>query len=189
MGDTFEEWHPMSLSTSSSTGYPHAAVNSGGSGGGVARTIADMPAKVAEGVEDVGSAVGDAASATVSFSARAMQALADGGMAVVHGVEDAVAFPFEMAADAAIGVEHAVEGGFQMLSNGVHAAINGVEAVVDGAASAAHAVAIDLPEAIASDVADVTQTAMSSATTVAGAAAGVAVLTGSSPIKMIGSML
>jgi hypothetical protein len=117
-----------------------------------------------------------------------MQALADGGMAVVHGVEDAVAFPFEMAADAAIGLEHAAEGGFQMISNGVHAAINGVEAVVDGVASAAHAVAIDLPEAIASDVAGVTQTAMSSATTVAGAAVGVAALTGASPIKMIGSM-
>jgi hypothetical protein len=176
----------MSLSTNSSTGYPYAAVNSGG--GGVARAISEVPAKVAEGVEDVGEAVSDAASATVSFSARALQALADGGMAVAHGVEDVVAFPFEMAADVAVGVEHAVEGGFQLISSGVRAAINGVEAVVSGAESAVHAVAIDLPEAIASDVAGVTQTAMSSATTVAGAAAGVAVLTGTSPIKMIGSM-
>src|SRR5476651_2390462 len=112
---------PMSLSTNSSTGYPYAAVNSGGGGGGIVRAIVEVPAKVAEGVEDVGEAVGDAASATVSFSARAMQALADGGMAVVHGVEDVVAFPFEMAADAAIGAEHAVEGGIHLISNGVNA--------------------------------------------------------------------
>ena len=164
-------------------------MNSGNAGGGgVVRAIEQVPGKIADGVEDVGAAVGDAASATVSFSARAMQALADGGMAVVHGVEDAIAFPFEMAADAAVGVEHAVEGGVHMMYNGVNAAINGVEAVVDGAASAAHAVAIDLPEAIASNVADVTKSAMSSATTVAGAAAGVALLTGSSPVKLIGSM-
>ena len=178
----------MSLSTNSSTGYPYAAVNSGGGGGGVLRAIEEVPAKIAAGVEDVGEAVGDVASATVSFSARAMQALADGGMAVVHGVEDVIAFPFEMAADAAVGVEHAVEGGVHMLYNGVNAAINGMEAVANGAASAAHAVTIELPEAIASNVADVTKSAMSSATTVAGAAAGVALLTGSSPIKMIGSM-
>jgi len=124
----------------------------------------------------------------VSFSARAMQALADGGMALVHGAEDVVAFPLEMAADVAVGVEHAVEGGIHMVSNGVSAVINGVEAVASSAASAAHAVTIELPEAIASDVADVTKTAMSSATTVAGAAAGVALLTGSSPVKLIGSM-
>ncbi|MBW8759966.1 MAG: hypothetical protein JF586_20410, partial [Burkholderiales bacterium] len=43
--------------------------------------------------------------------------------------------------------------------------------------------------AIASDVADVTQAALGSATTVAGAAAGVAMLTGSSPIKVITSVL
>jgi hypothetical protein len=179
----------MSLSTNSSTGYPYAAVNSGyASGGGVARAIEAVPAKIADGVEDVGEAVGDAASATVSFSARALQALADGGMAVVHGVEDVIAYPFEVAADVASGVAHAVEGGFDMISNGLHAAVDGVEAVVGGAESAAHAVAVDLPEAIASDVADVTTSAMSSATTVAGAAVGVAALTGTSPIKMIGSI-
>jgi hypothetical protein len=179
----------MSLSTNSSTGYPYAGVNSGcAGGGGVVRAIEEVPAKIANGVADVGEAVGDAASATVSFSARAMQALADGGMAVAHGVEDVIAFPFEMAADVASGVEHAVEGGFSMIANGVHAAVSGVEAVVSGVESAAHAVVIDLPEAIASDVADVTQSAMSSATTVAGAAAGVAALTGTSPIKMISSM-
>ena len=180
----------MSLSTNSSTGYPYAAMNSGSAGGGgVVRAIEQVPGKIADGVEDVGAAVGDAASATVSFSARAIQALADGGMAVVHGVEDAIAFPFEMAADVASGVGHAVEGGFDMIANGVHAVVNGVEAVVSGAESAAHAVAVDLPEAIASDVADVTQSAMSSATTVAGAAVGVAALTGTSPIKMISSIL
>src|ERR1700712_4227300 len=134
---------PMSLSTASSTGAPYAAVNSGCSGGGVLRAIEEVPGKIAAGVADVGEAVGDAASATVSFSARAMQALADGGMSVIHGVENVIAFPFEMAVDAAVGIEHAVEGGVHMLSNGVHAAINGVEAVAHAVASAAHAVAGD----------------------------------------------
>ncbi len=180
----------MSLSTSSSKGSPYATVNSGCSGGGgVVRSIAEVPAKIVAGVENVGAAVDDAASATVSFSARAIQALADGAMAVVHGAEDAIAFPFEMAADAVVGVEHAVEGGIHLISSGVHAAIDGVESVVNGAASAAHAVAIDLPAAIASDVAGVTQTAMNDATTVAGAAAGVAMLTGSSGFKAIGALL
>ena len=179
----------MSPSTASSTGLPYAAMNSGSTGGGVVKAIEAAPGKIVGGVEDVGEAVGEAASATVSFSARAMQALADGGMAVVHGVEDVIAFPFEMAADAAIGVEHAVEGGVHLLSNGVSAAIDGVEAVANGVANAAHAVAVDLPTAVAKDVSDVTQAALGDATTVAGAAAGVAVLTGSSPVKMISSML
>ena len=179
----------MSLSTASSTGSSYATANTGSAGGGsVLRAIEDVPGKIATGVEDVGEAVGDAASATVSFSERAMQALANGGLAVVHGIEDVVAFPFEMVADAAIGVEHAVAGGIHMLANGVNAAIGGVEAVAQGASNAVHAVAVDLPEAIASDVTNVTQAALGDATTVAGAAAGVAVLTGSSPIKMISSM-
>src|ERR1700743_2498523 len=102
----------MSLSTSSSTSSPYAAVNSGSTGGsGVLRAIEDVPGAIANGVEDVGEAVGDVASATVSFSERAMQALANGGMAVVHGVEDVVAFPFEMAADVAIGAEPGGGGG------------------------------------------------------------------------------
>jgi len=179
----------MSLSTSSSMGSPYAAVNSGAGGGGVLRTLEDAPGKIAAGVGDVGAAVGDAASATVSFSTRAMQALANGGMAVVHGVEDAVAFPFEMAADAAADVAHVVEGGVDLVSSGVSAAISGVEAVAHGAAAAVHAVAVDLPEAIASDVSGVTQAALGDATTVAGAAAGVAALTGGAPIKMISSIL
>ncbi len=180
----------MSLSSASSTGYPYANLNSGcAGGGGVVKAIEAVPGKIVDGVEDVGEAVGEAASATVSFSARAMQALADGGMAVVHGVEDVIAFPFEMAADAAIGMEHAVEGGAHLLSSGVHAAINGVEAVVNGVANAVHAVAVDLPTAIANDVSDVTQAALSNATTVAGAAAGVAALTGTSPAKMISAIL
>ena len=179
----------MSLSTSSSTGSPYAAVNSGcAGGGGVLKAIEAVPGKIADGVEDVGEAVGDVASATVSFSERAMQALASGGMAVVHGVEDVVAFPFEMAADAAVGVEHAVEGGIHMLSSGVHAVIDGVSAVAHGAEAAVHAVAIDLPTAIASDIADVTNAALGNATTLATAATGVAVLTGTSPVKMIGAM-
>ena len=178
----------MSLSTSSSTGSSYAAVNSGCSGGGVLRAIEEVPGRIASAVEDVGEAVGDAASATVSFSERAMQALASGGMAVVHGVEDVISFPFEMAADAAIGVEHAVEGGIHLLSSGVHAAIDGVEAVAHGAASAVHAVAVDLPAAIASDVSQVTNAALGNASTLATAAASVAVLTGTSPIKMIGAM-
>ena len=179
----------MSLSTSSSTGYPYAAVNSGcAGGGGVLKAIEAVPGKIVEGVEDVGEAVGEVASATVSFSERAMQALANGGMAVVHGVEDAISFPFEMAADAAIGAEHAVEGGIHLLSSGVHAAIDGVQAVAHGAASAVHAVAVDLPAAIAEDVSEVTNAALGNASTLAGAAAGVAVLTGSSPIKLIGAM-
>ena len=179
----------MSLSTASSTGSPYAAVNSGcASGSGVLRAIEEVPGKIVSGIEEVGDAVGDAASATVSFSARAMQALADGGLAVVHGVENVVAFPFEMAADAAIGVEHAVEGGLHALSTGVHAAIDGAQAVAHGVASAAHAIVVDLPAAIAEDVSDVTQGALGNASTVAGAVAGVAALTGTSPIKLIGAM-
>ena len=176
----------MSLSTMSSTGSPYAAGNSGGAGGGgVLRAIEEVPGKIAAGVEEVGSAVGEAASATVSFSARALQALADGGKALVHRVEDVIAFTFEMAADAAIGVEHAVEGGIHLVSSGVQAAIDGAGAVVHGVASAAHAITVDLPAAIAQDVADVTQGALGDATTVAGAVAGVAALTGTSPIKII----
>ena len=179
----------MSLSTSSSTGSPYAAVNSGGAGGGgVLKAIEAVPGRIVDGIEDVGEAVGDAASATVSFSERAMQALASGGMAVVHGVEDVISFPFEMAADAAIGVEHAVEGGVHLIASGVSAAIDGVEAVAHGVEAAVHAVAIDLPTAIASDVADVTHAALGNATTLATAATGVAMLTGTSPIKVIGAM-
>jgi hypothetical protein len=177
----------MSLSTSSSTGSPYAAVNSGG-GGGVLKAIEAVPGAIVDGVANVGEAVSDAASATVSFSERAMQALANGGMAVVHGVEDVVSFPFEMAADVAVGVEHAVEGGIHLVSSGVHAVIDGVAAVAHGAEAAVHAVAVDLPTAIASDVADVTNAALGNATTLATAATGVAVLTGTSPIKMIGAM-
>ena len=180
----------MSLSTSSSTGSPYAAMNSGSAGGsGVLRAIGDVPGAIATGVEDVGEAVGDAASATVSFSERAMQALANGGMAVVHGVEDAIAFPFEMAADVAIGAEHAAAGGLQMLASGVNAVVDGIESAAHGAATAVHAVAVDLPEALASDVSDVTQAALNNAGSVATAAAGVAVLTGTSPMKVIGSVL
>jgi hypothetical protein len=179
----------MSLSTNSSTSSPYAAVNTGASGGGVLRAIEAVPGKIVDGVEEVGEAVGEAASATVSFSERALQALANGGMAVVHGIEDVVSYPFELAADVAVGAEHAVEGGIHLLANGAQAALHGVEAVAQGTANAIHAVAVDLPAAIASDVADVTQAALGSASTVAGAAAGVAVLTGSSPIKVITSVL
>ena len=179
----------MSLTTASSTGSPYASVNAGSaSNGGVLRAIEATPGKIADGVEQVSDAVGDAASATVSFSARAMQALASGGMAVVHGVEDAIEFPFEMVADAAQGVESAVVGGAHLIASGVGAAIDGVEAVARGAANAVHAVAVDLPVAIASDMSSVTQAALGDASTVAGAAAGVAVLTGTSPIKAISSI-
>ena len=179
----------MSLTTTSATSSPYAPVNSGLSGSGVLRALEEVPGKIASGVEEVGEAVGDAASATVSFSARAIQALADGGMAVVHGVENVIAFPFEMAADAAVGVEHAVEGGIHLLANGANAVVNGLETVAHGVASAAHAVTVDLPTAIAQDVSDATQAALSNATTVAGAAAGIAALTGTSPIKIISSIL
>jgi hypothetical protein len=164
-------------------------MNSGASGGsGMLKAIEAVPGAIADGVEDVGAAMGDVASATVSFSERAMQALASGGMAVVHGVEDVVSFPFEMAVDAAVGVEHAVEGGMHLVSSGVHAVIDGVAAVAHGAEAAVHAVAIDLPTAIASDVADVTSAALGNATTLATAATGVALLTGTSPVRMIGAM-
>ena len=179
----------MSLSTPSSTGSPYASVNSGSSGGGVLRAIEEAPGKIVAGVEEVGEAVGDAASATVSFSARAMHALANGGMAVVHGVEDAIAFPFEMAGEAVMGAERTVEGGLHMISNGVGAIAHGVESVAHGAANAVHAVTVDLPEAIATDVSNVTQAALGSAGAVASAAAGVAMLTGTSPIKLIGALL
>ena len=179
----------MSLSTSSSTGSPYAAMNAGASGGsGVMKAIEAAPGKIIDGVADVGEAVGEAASATVSFSERAMQALASGGMAVVHGIEDVVAFPFEMAADVAVGAEHAVEGGIDLVSSGVHAVIDGVAAVAHGAQATVHAVAIDLPTAIATDVADVTNAALGNAGTLATAATGVAVLTGTSPAKVIGAM-
>jgi len=164
-------------------------MNSGSTGGGVVKAIEGVPGKIADGVADMGDAVGEAASATVSFSARGMQALAEGGMAVVHGVEDVIALPFEMAAQAAIGVGHAVEGGVQLLSDGVSAAIDGVEAVANGVANAAHAVAIDLPAAIAKDMSNVTQGALGDATTLAGAAVGVAALTGSSPAKVISAIV
>ena len=180
----------MSLSTRSSTGSPYAAVNSGSSGGGVLRAIEEAPGKVAAGIADVGEAVGDAASATVSISERAMQALANGGMAVVHGVEDAIAFPFEMVGDVAMGAEHAVEGGAHLLASGVNAVVDGVESAAHGAATAVHAVVVDLPVAIASDVSDVANAALGSAGTVATAAAGVALVTGAgSPIRMIGAIL
>jgi len=179
----------VSLSTSSSTSSPYASVNSGCAGGGVLRAIEEMPGRIASGIEEVGEAVGDAASATVSFSARAMQALADGGMAVVHGVENVVAFPFEMAADAAAGVEHAVEGGIHVLASGANAMVHGIETVAHGVASAAHAVTVDLPKAIVEDVSEVAQAALDNATTVAGAAAAVSALTGGSPIKMISAIL
>lgn len=45
-----------------------------------------------------------------------MQALATGGMAVVRGVEDVLAFPFQVAADAAAGAEQAVVAGAQLLA-------------------------------------------------------------------------
>lgn len=179
----------MSLSPGSSTGRRHAPSASGNAGGGAVKAIAAVPCKVAGGVADVGAAVGDAASATVSFSTRALQALTDGGMAVVHGVESVAAYPFELAADAAMGVGHAVESGIQLVSDGVSAAINGVEAVANGVANAAQAVAIDLPLAVAKNVSDMTQAALGDATTVAGAAAGVAALRGESPAKVISSIL
>jgi len=180
----------MSLSTTSSTGYPYAAVNSGSAGGsGVLRAIEDVPGKIADGVEDVGGAVEDAASATVSFSERAMQALANGGVAVVHGVEDAIEFPFELVGDVAMAAAHAVEGGIHLVSSGISAVVGGLESAAQGAATAVHAVAVDLPEAIATDVTDVTQAALGDAGTVATAAAGVTLLTGSSPISMIKSVI
>ena len=180
----------MSLSPTSSQPAAYASLNPSGSGGGaVLKAIEAVPGRIVDGVENVGEAMGEAASATVSFSARAMQALADGGVAVAHGVENVIAFPFEMAADAAIGVEHAVEGGVHMLSNGVHAAINGVEAVAHAVANAAHAVAVDLPAAVAEDVSDLTNAALGNASTVAGAAMGVAALTGASPVKMLSAIL
>jgi hypothetical protein len=180
----------MSLSPTSSQPAAYASLNPGNGGGAaVLKAIEAVPGKIADGVADVGEAVGEAASATVSFSARAMQALADGGMAVAHGVENVIAFPFEMAVDAAVGVEHAVEGGVHLLASGVHSVINGVEAVAHAVANAAHAVAVDLPAAVAEDVSDLTNAALGNASTVAGAAMGVAALTGTSPVKMISAIL
>jgi len=56
-------------------------------------------------------------------------------------------------------------------------------------ANAAHALAIDLPKAIAQDMSDATQGALGDATTIAGAAVGVAALTGSSPAKVISAIV
>ena len=180
----------MVLSTPSSTGYPYAPVNSGSTGGsGVLRAIEDAPGRIANGVEDVTEAVGNAASATVSFSARAMAALANGAMDVVHGVEDVLEYPVEAAADLAVGVEDAVQGGARMLGDAFNAVIDGAEAAARGTAGVVHAVAVELPEAIASDMSDVTQAALNNAGSVATAAAGVAVLTGTSPMKVISSVI
>jgi len=164
----------MSLSTSSSTATPYAT---SGSGGSVAQAIENIPAQLAAGVEGVGAAVGDVASATVSFSAKALQALEDGGMAVLHGAEDVITYPFELAKGVVVGAEHLVEGG-------LHALYDGASAVVSGVGSAAHALAVDLPASVAANVADVTKTAMDDATALAGAAA---TLAGSA--KMIGALL
>ena len=182
----------MVPSTLSSTGYPYAyaPVNSGSAGGsGVLRALEDVPGKIVTGVEDVGEAVGDAASATVSFSERAMSALANGAMDVVHGVEDVLAYPLEAAADLAVGVEHAVQGGVRMLGDAFNAVVDGAESAARGAAGVVHAVAVELPETIASDMSDVTQAALNNAGSVATAAAGVAVLTGTSPMKVISSVI
>jgi hypothetical protein len=180
----------MSLSTSSSMATPYAAFNSGSAGGGgIVQAIESVPGDVAAGVDDLGAAVGNAASATVSFSERAMQALAAGGMTVVHGVEDVLAFPFQVAADAAAGAEQAVVGGAQLLADGFGAAIDGVEALAGGVANAVHAVAVDLPTSIVSDLTGLTQSALGDATTVAGAAASVAALTGASPLKAISTIV
>ena len=182
----------MVPSASSPTGYPYAyaPANSGSAGGsGVLRALEDAPGKIANGVEDVGEAVSDAASATVSFSARAMAALANGAMDVVHGVEDVLAYPLEAAADVAVGVEHAVQGGGRMLVDGFNAVVDGAESAARGAAGVVHAVAVELPEAIASDMSDVTQAALNNAGSVATAAAGVAMLTGTSPMKVISSVI
>ena len=182
----------MVPSTSSSTGYPYAyaPVNSGSAGGsGVLRAIEDAPGHIANGVEDIGEAVGDAASATVSFSERAMAALANGAVDVMHGVENVLAYPLEAAADVAVGVEHAVEGGVRMLGDAFNAVVDGAEAAARGTANVVHAVAVELPEAIASDMSDVTQAALNNAGSVATAAAGVAVLTGTSPMKVISSVI
>ena len=164
----------MSLSTSSSTSTQYAA---SGSGGSYAQAIEDLPAKIAAGVESVGEAVGDVASATVSFSSRALQALEDGGMAVLHGAEEVITYPFELAKDMAVGAENLVESGW-------HALASGVSAVASGVSSAAHTIAVDLPAAVAQDVADVAKTAMDDAGTIAGAAATVV-----GGAKMIGALL
>ena len=161
----------MSLTTPSSTMSSYAAASSGG--GGCVRALEDLPGKIAAGVEEVGEAVGDVASATVSLSARALQAFEDGGKAVIEGAEDVIAFPFEMAKDAVVGVANLVEDGYHLAEGGYHLLSSGVQAVVSGAASAVHAVVIDLPTALASNMADVTKTAVDDATTIAGAAATV----------------
>ena len=108
---------------------------------------------------------------------------------IAAGVEDAIAFPFEMVGDIAMGAEHAVEGGVHLLANGVNAVVDGVGSAAHGAASAMHAVTVDLPVAVASDVSDVAKAALDSAGTVATAAAGITMLTGTSPIKLIGAIL
>jgi hypothetical protein len=164
----------MSLSTSSSMATPYAA---SGSDGGCARAIESIPATIVAGVESIGEAVGDVASATVSFSAKALQALEDGGMAMLHGAEDVITYPFELAKDAAVGAEHLVEDGWQALSNGV-------SAIASGVSSAAHTIAVDLPNAVAANVADAAKTAVDDAASIAGAAA--AVVGGA---KMIGALL
>jgi hypothetical protein len=170
----------MSLSTGSATNASYVA--SSGNGSGVARAIEEIPARIADAAEGAADVVGDVASATVSFSARALQALEDGGGALLNGIEDVVSFPFEMAKDAAVGAGHLVEEGWDALTDGV-------SAVASGIGSAVHAVVVDLPAAVISDVASVAKAAVDNADSVAGAAAGVAALTGGAPLKALSTLV
>ena len=170
----------MSLSAASATSANYNAAT--GSGGAIARAIEEIPSRIAAGAEQAASAVGDVASATVSFSSRALQALESGGEAVLHGVENVVTYPFEVAKDVAVGAENLVEGGWNALTSGVGALASGI-------GSAVHAVVVDLPSAIASDLSSVARTALDDAGPVASAAAGVALATGASPLKAISTLV
>jgi hypothetical protein len=75
------------------------------------------------------------ASATVSFSGQALDALASAGATVAAAAVDAIEWPYDMACSAVDGV------------------VDAVEAVGSGVATAAHAVVIDVPSAILSGIA------------------------------------
>jgi phage-related protein len=202
----------MSLSTGFSPGSSYTALNSGPES---SRSIDEKTSRIVAGVESIGNAAGDVASATVTLSAKALGALADGGMDVVGAaktflgdVAGVASWPYEIAKDVVGGIVNGVEGvvggvvsavegvvggvagGVEdVAQEGWHLLSDGVKSVVSGATSATHAVVVDLPSAIASDVCDVAKTAFTSAASVAGSAATVATLGGPGGAKLLSSIL
>jgi hypothetical protein len=179
----------MSFVTGSATESPYSNLNSRNASARAASERAMQPSSTVGTVASaVGGAVDDVASATVTLSAKAMDALASGGTDVVdtvvdtaEGAADVLSWPYTAAKAVASGVEDVAEQGWHMLSNGVSAAVSGAE-------SLAHAVVIDLPSAIVSDAIDVTKAVINGAVAIAGDAVDVAALGETGGAKLLGSI-